>query len=44
VSELTSVPITNLLLIVVGMPLAAGAVGWLLAGREQSAMGRRPAE
>jgi putative ABC transport system permease protein len=43
-SELTSVPITNLLLIVVGMPLAAGAVGWLLAGREQSAMGRRPAE
>jgi len=43
-SELTSVPTTNLLLIVIGMPLAAAAVGWLFAGREQSALGRRPLE
>ena len=31
-SELTSVPTANLLLILVGMPLAAAAAGWLLAG------------
>ena len=43
-SALTSVPTTNLLLIVIGMPLAAAAVGWLLAGREQSALGRQPLE
>jgi putative ABC transport system permease protein len=43
-SALTSVPTTNLLLIVIGMPLAAAAVGWLFAGREQLAMGRQPLE
>jgi putative ABC transport system permease protein len=43
-SELKSVPITNLLLIVIGMPLAAAAVGWLFAGRDPSAMGRQPLE
>ena len=43
-SALTSVPITNLLLIVIGMPLAAAAVGWLFAGREQPALGRQPLE
>jgi putative ABC transport system permease protein len=43
-SALKSVPTTNLLLIVIGMPLAAAAVGWLFAGREQSALGRRPLE
>jgi putative ABC transport system permease protein len=31
---LTSVPVANLLLILVGMPLAAVSVSWLFAGRE----------
>ena len=43
-SELTSVPVTSLLLILVGMPLAAAAAGWLLAGREPAAMARQPME
>jgi putative ABC transport system permease protein len=43
-SELKSVPITSLLLILVGMPLAAAAAGWLLAGREPAAMARQPLE
>jgi hypothetical protein len=29
---LTSIPVTNLLVILVGMPLAATVLGWLLAG------------
>jgi putative ABC transport system permease protein len=41
-SELTSVPTANLLLILVGMPLAAAAAGWLLAGREPPAMAHQP--
>ena len=43
-SELTSVPTTNLLLILVGMPLLAAVAGWLLAGREPDAMARQPIE
>ena len=43
-SELKSVPTTSLLLILVGMPLAAAAAGWLLAGREPGAMARQPLE
>jgi putative ABC transport system permease protein len=43
-SALTSVPTANLLFIVVGMPLIAAAGGWLLAGRQQSAIGRQPLE
>ena len=43
-SELTSVPTTSLLLILVGMPLAAAAAGWLLAGREPDALARQPLE
>jgi putative ABC transport system permease protein len=43
-SELTSVPTTSLLLILVGMPLAAAAAGWLLAGREPEAMAHQPME
>ncbi len=39
---LTSVPTENLLIILVGMPLIAAAVGWLLAGREPSAIARQP--
>jgi hypothetical protein len=33
-SSLSSVPMTNLLLILVGMPLAAVIAGWLLGGRQ----------
>jgi len=43
-SSLTSIPVTNLLLILVGMPLIAVTGGWLLAGREPNAIGRRPLE
>jgi putative ABC transport system permease protein len=43
-SELTNVPTSNLLIILVGMPLVAAAGGWLLAGREPDAMARQPIE
>jgi putative ABC transport system permease protein len=43
-TSLSSIPLTNLLLILVGMPLIAAAGGWLLGGREPSAIGRRPLE
>jgi putative ABC transport system permease protein len=43
-SELKNVPTTSLLLILVGMPLAAAAAGWLLAGREPDAIARQPLE
>jgi putative ABC transport system permease protein len=43
-STLSSVPLANLLLILLGMPLAAVIAGWLLAGREQAAIGRQPLE
>jgi putative ABC transport system permease protein len=43
-SSLSSVPVTSLLLILVGMPLAGVIGGWLLAGREPNAIGRRPLE
>jgi len=43
-SSLSSIPVANLLLILLGMPAAAVLGGWLLAGREPSAIGRRPLE
>ena len=43
-SSLTSIPVANLLFILVGMPLVAVLGGWLLAGREPIAIGRRPLE
>ena len=43
-SSLSSVPVANLLLIVVGIPLVAVIGGWLLAGREPTTIGRRPLE
>jgi putative ABC transport system permease protein len=43
-SSLTSVPVTNLLIILVGMPLAAAVIGWLLAGREPPAIAHQPIE
>jgi putative ABC transport system permease protein len=43
-SELASVPAAVLLWILVGMPLIAVAVSWLLAGREPPAIARQPLE
>jgi putative ABC transport system permease protein len=43
-SELSSVPARQLLFILVGMPVIAAAVGWLLAGREPSVISRQPLE
>ncbi len=43
-SSLGSIPVANLLLILIGMPLFATVVGWLLAGRDQRSLGRQPLE
>jgi putative ABC transport system permease protein len=43
-SALGSIPVANLLLIGVGMPLTAGVVGWLLAGRDPRGVSRQPLE
>jgi putative ABC transport system permease protein len=46
-SDLTSlgrVPVANLVVIVVGLPVLAAVGGWVLAGREPSAIARRPLE
>jgi putative ABC transport system permease protein len=44
ISALGNVPVTNLLLILVGMPLLATIVGWLLAGRQPTGIARQPME
>lgn len=38
------VPLTNLLILLAGLPLIAAAGGWLFAGREPPAIGRQPLE
>jgi putative ABC transport system permease protein len=38
------VPVAHLAVTVVGLPLTAAAVGWLLAGREPSTLARQPLE
>jgi putative ABC transport system permease protein len=43
-SSLASIPVANLLIILVGMPLFAAVAGWLLVGREPPAMARQPLE
>jgi putative ABC transport system permease protein len=43
-SSLTSIPLGNLLAVLVGMPLVAVILGWLLAGREPAGVGRQPLE
>jgi putative ABC transport system permease protein len=43
-SALGRVPVTNLVLILVGLPLLAVAGGWLLAGREPPAIAHQPLE
>ena len=42
IDDLTPLPITELAIIVIGTPIAAAAVGWVFAGREPEALGRRP--
>jgi putative ABC transport system permease protein len=43
-SELSAVPTENLLFILVGMPVVAAVIGWLLAGREPAVISRQPLE
>ncbi len=43
-SSLANVPVPNLLAILVGLPLLAAAVGWLLAGRRPPMLARQPIE
>jgi putative ABC transport system permease protein len=42
--SLKSVPVTYLLVILVGLPIVAAAAGWLLAGREPPVIARQPLE
>jgi putative ABC transport system permease protein len=41
-TPLTNIPAVDLVLILAGLPLIAGAAGWLLAGREPRVIARRP--
>ena len=41
-SALSNVPTENLLFILVGMPVVATVIGWLLAGREPAVISRQP--
>jgi putative ABC transport system permease protein len=43
-SPLGHVPVANLLIILIGLPVIATAAGWLLSGREPPAINRRPIE
>jgi putative ABC transport system permease protein len=43
-SSLGNVPVANLLVILIGMPVLAAAAGWLLAGREPSGVAHQPLE
>jgi putative ABC transport system permease protein len=42
IHSLANVPVAKLSILIVGVPLAALAAGWLLAGPEPSAMARQP--
>ena len=44
IAALGNVPVADLLLILLGMPLFAAIVGWLFAGREPSAIAWQPME
>ncbi len=44
ISALGNVPVTNLLVILLGLPLVAAAAGWLLAGRQLPMLARQPIE
>jgi len=38
------VPLADVLILLLGLPLIAAASGWLFAGREPSAVARQPIE
>jgi hypothetical protein len=40
----TTVPVTNLLIILIGMPLVAAIGGWIFAGRQPRDLGHQPLE
>lgn len=42
IGALSNVPVTNLLTILIGMPLLAAAGAWLFSGRQPKAMNRQP--
>ena len=44
IAALGNVPVANLLVILLGLPLLAAAAGWLLAGRRPPAIARQPIE
>ncbi len=44
ISALGNVPVANLLVILLGLPLVAAAAGWLLAGRQPPTLARQPIE
>ena len=44
ISALGSVPVGNLLVILIGMPLLAAVVGWVFSGRQPPAMAHQPIE
>ncbi len=44
IAALGNVPVANLLVILIGLPLVATAAGWLLAGRQPSGIARQPIE
>jgi hypothetical protein len=41
---LSNVPVASLLVILIGLPLAATTAGWLLAGHQPPAIARQPIE
>jgi putative ABC transport system permease protein len=44
IAALGNVPVANLLVILLGLPVLAAAAGWLLAGRRPSGIARQPIE
>ncbi|MGA3354557.1 MAG: hypothetical protein ABSD85_15450 [Acidimicrobiales bacterium] len=44
IAALGNVPVANLLVILLGLPLVAAAAGWLLAGRQPPMLARQPIE
>jgi putative ABC transport system permease protein len=44
IAALGNVPVANLLVILLGLPLVAAAAGWLLAGRRPSGIAHQPIE
>ena len=43
-APLGNIPVANLLVILIGIPLVAVAAGWLVAGREPPIIARQPIE